>query len=486
MSQPNDFRFGYMAVKKGYVTMEQIKECVLVKADLQADGLDLKLGEVLVRKGYLTTEQAEEIASVQAQQAPAQVIAGFQPVRKLGEGAMGAVYKAKQLSLDRYVALKILPKRLASNKEFVARFQREAKMVALLSHPNIVRGIVVGEENGIHYLAMEYVEGESIGQKIARDGRLPWQQSLGYILQIAGALTHAHGKEVLHRDIKPDNILIEAATETAKLADMGLARLAAYADSDDPSLTQAGDVVGTPNYVAPEQARGEMKLDGRADIYSLGATFYHMVTGVPPYKGTSAALVMTMHITEPLVPPRERNTQLPVEVSRVIETMMGKDPAQRYQNAQELVDALGHLQRVKDTGQSSEHSSAPAQMPARSDSSRHKTAGSQSEAPDRVSQRATQIARRAGADETWRGSVERKPASKARRKRRRRGLFVSVLRILLLLVLFVLLALAGGSSYVFVVEGWTLEEAERWITPYWQEIWAQISGLVNSEGPRHP
>ena len=152
-----------MAIEKGYVTMDQIKECLRVKMELEDTGLNLKLGEILIRKGFMSKEQVDEILQGQTKKAPAQEIGGFQLVSKLGEGAMGAVYKAKQVNLDRMVALKVLPKKLARNREFVARFQREAKLVALLDHPNSVRGIDVGEARGINYLAMEFVEGESVG-----------------------------------------------------------------------------------------------------------------------------------------------------------------------------------------------------------------------------------------------------------------------------------------------------------------------------------
>jgi serine/threonine-protein kinase len=436
--QPLDFRFGYLAVQQGFVSMEQIKECVRVKSELEASGIDLKLGEILVRKGYMNGDQVDLILRSQTKRAPSQVIGGFQLEKKLGEGAMGAVYKAKQVNLDRHVALKVLPKRLARNQEFVARFQREARMVARLDHPNIVRGIDVGEQDGIHYLAMEFIEGESVGSILGRDGRLPWKSAVRFALDTARALEHAHSKGILHRDIKPDNILVEARSGVAKLTDMGL-----------------GDAVGTPNYISPEQARGAEELDARTDIYSLGATLYHMLTGTPPFKGNSAAHVMTLHITQPLDPPTNREPSVPTALSDLIEEMMAKDPDERVQSASELVQAFDGMLKGAET------------VATPRASGRRATANGGKGV--RIGNKSRGAAAAIASRRRPRASDDPDSSGHARRRKPRRSI---VGTLFLFFFVWVLLLGAGGAVYALVIEGWTIGQIERWVTlgkPPWAE-----------------
>ncbi len=253
---------------------------------------------------------------------------------------MGAVYKACQISLDRIVAVKVLSRRLGENDRFVRRFMREARAVARLNHPNIISGIDVGESEGWHYFVMEYVDGVTIGEILRRGGAIDEKRALAIVTQMVEALEHAHRHGLVHRDVKPDNIMI-ARDGTAKLCDLGLAK----EHKDGGNSTEEGLAMGTPNYISPEQAKGETSIDIRSDIYSLGATLYHMVTATLPFDGPSPAVIMTKHLLEPLPPPRTRKKTLVRATCQVIEKMMMKRREDRYQSPAALKRDLEALDR---------------------------------------------------------------------------------------------------------------------------------------------
>jgi serine/threonine protein kinase len=255
---------------------------------------------------------------------------------------MGTVYKAVQRSLDRVVAIKVMPPELGRNANFVKRFLREARSVAKLNHPNIVSGIDVGEVEGWRYFVMEYIDGVTVGEILRRGGAMDERRSIRIITQITHALGHAHKLRLVHRDIKPDNIMI-AKDGVAKLCDLGLAK----EPKEGGSTTEEGLAMGTPNYISPEQAQGESGIDIRSDLYSLGATFYHMVTGTLPFDGPNPAVIMTKHLLEPLPPPRTRNKALRRGTCQVIEKMMMKQREDRYQEPAEL---MAHLEILEQGG----------------------------------------------------------------------------------------------------------------------------------------
>jgi serine/threonine-protein kinase len=240
---------------------------------------------------------------------------------------MGTVYKARQVSLDRIVALKVLPQRLAKDSDFLARFYREARATAKLNHPNIVSGFDVGQADGYHYLAMEFVEGTSTAALLAESSTgLPYLKVLDIAVQTAKALAHAHENGLIHRDIKPENLLISESGRV-KLCDLGLARSTA---KEDLSITQTGIAVGTPHYISPEQARGEQDLDARADVYSLGAAIFHLATGRPVFTGDNAMQVMLKHLNEPPPLASEVAPAVPPEFAAVIHKMLAKRREDRY------------------------------------------------------------------------------------------------------------------------------------------------------------
>jgi serine/threonine-protein kinase len=205
-----------------------------------------------------------------------------------------------------------------------------------LTHPNIVAAYAVGEDFGVHWYSMEFCPGQPLDAKLKADGALPWQDAVRIITQVAAGLAHAHAHQIIHRDIKPANIII-AANGTAKILDFGLAKQLGGGQS---LMTQTGVVMGTPHYIAPEQSRGDKGIDGRADLYALGATLYHLVTGVTPFSGASPAAVIMQHLNDELPDPRERVAELPSGLVAIIRRLMAKRPADRYADAESLIADL--------------------------------------------------------------------------------------------------------------------------------------------------
>ena len=322
-----DTELGRVVVEQRLATPEEVQGCLALRASAPGD-----LAELLVAQGVVTVSQiARAKKTIEASRS--QQIPGYQMISKLGAGAMATVFKARQLSLDRVVAIKVLPKRLSENAEYVERFYKEGRAAAKLNHTNIVQAIDVGEANGYHYFVMEYVEGKTFHEMLAERKVFSEPDALRYIIQIARALEHAHHQGLIHRDVKLKNIMIADSGE-AKLADMGLAR---EASDSEAAHAEAGRAYGTPYYISPEQIRGEVDIDFRADIYSLGATLYHLVTGHVPFDGETPAAVMHKHLKEPLVPPDHINTGLSAGLGEVVEVMMAKDRQMRYASTTDLL-----------------------------------------------------------------------------------------------------------------------------------------------------
>ncbi|MFW6032912.1 MAG: serine/threonine-protein kinase, partial [Phycisphaeraceae bacterium] len=262
-----DSLLGRTVVEKGLATPEEVQRCLDVQRKRCA-GEDLNqqsLAAILVQEGVVTRKQIDRVRPEVDEQRASQQIPGYQILKRLGAGAMATVYKARQLSLDRVVAIKVLPRKYTNNPQFVERFYAEGKAAAKLNHPNIVQAIDVGKAGEYHYFAMEYVEGLSVFEELQEKGRYSEADALQIVIQIAQALEHAHAAGFIHRDVKPKNIMM-APSGAAKLADMGLAR--AVSDREAAEAEQ-GKAYGTPYYISPEQIRGELDVDFRADIYSL-------------------------------------------------------------------------------------------------------------------------------------------------------------------------------------------------------------------------
>ncbi len=335
-----DSIFGRVALDQKLCTEEELLKCQQ-ELKSRAGEEPTTIEDLMVQRGYVTKSQAQRVReSLKESKDAANNVPGYKILGKLGSGAMAIVYKAKQLSLDRTVAIKILPKRFTEKPDYIKRFYKEGKLAAKMNHNNIVQAIDVGEAGGLYYFVMEYVEGKTLYDDLAKGKVFNEQEALEMIIQLAKALGHAHAQGLIHRDVKPKNIMINT-DNVVKLADMGLARATSDAEA---AKSEAGKAFGTPYYIAPEQVRGQVNIDGRADIYALGATLYHMITGKVPFDGSSPSEVMKKHIKEDLVPPDHINTALSAGIAEVVEVMMAKNKNDRYKDMEEL---LVDLEEVK-------------------------------------------------------------------------------------------------------------------------------------------
>ncbi|MEX0704428.1 MAG: serine/threonine-protein kinase [Planctomycetales bacterium] len=262
----------------------------------------------------------------------------FKLIRRLGKGGMGEVFLAKQVSLDRNVALKTLSKELAQKPDFVQRFLREARSMARLLHPHVVQIFAADSIQGVHFVAIEYIDGRSMQDWMDELKRLSVGDALHVVLRCAEALKHAHEENMVHRDIKPDNILV-TRRGLVKVADFGLAK----AVDEDVSMTQSGTGLGTPLYMAPEQARNAKHVDQRSDIYALGSTLYYFLTGQLPFTGENTLELIIAKEKGKFTNARRLDSEVPERLDLMIDKMMAKDPAHRYSDYGELIRDLSGL-----------------------------------------------------------------------------------------------------------------------------------------------
>jgi serine/threonine-protein kinase len=266
------------------------------------------------------------------------VFGDYRILRRLGRGAMAEVYLAEQSSLRRQVAIKILLPQLAADSNYIERFRLEAQAAASLVHANIVQIYEVGQRDGLHYIAQEYVPGQNLKEFVARHGPLSEKQAVAMMLQVASALNKAASQGIVHRDIKPENIMLSTSGEV-KVADFGLARVLA---DTALNLTQVGVTLGTPLYMSPEQVEGR-PLDPRSDLYSLGVTFYHMLAGRPPFESETALGVAVQHVNAQPQPLESLRPDLPPQLAAIIMRLLSKDRNHRFPTARELIHELNVL-----------------------------------------------------------------------------------------------------------------------------------------------
>jgi serine/threonine-protein kinase len=260
-------------------------------------------------------------------------IYGYEILAELGKGAMGVVYKARHIFTDRLTALKILPLKLARDSHYLERFKREAIAAMRLQHDNVVRAYDFGGSEEYYYLALEFVEGETLEKRLERDGRIAESVALDVTRQIASALEEASRQEIVHRDVKPENIMM-TKDGVAKLCDFGIVKLL---DRDEGAVTVAGTTVGTPFYIAPEQARGEEDLDTRTDLYALGITLFHLVTGRVPFTGKSQGAILVRHILEEVPDVRSVAKDVSAETAAIVKKLTRKKRDERYETPRALM-----------------------------------------------------------------------------------------------------------------------------------------------------
>ncbi len=263
--------------------------------------------------------------------------------RELGRGGMGAVYLARDLTLDRLVALKILPPEFANERSLRERFLRETRVAASFSHPNIVPVYSVEDRDGLLAFAMGYVEGESLAERVARSGPLDTRTMVRVLQDIGYALAYAHGRGVVHRDIKPENIMIERATGRALLMDFGISRPITPCATPGEGLTRVGEVVGTPEFMSPEQATGD-QVDGRSDLYSLGLVALFALTGTKAISGTSVSQIITRQLTQVPAAAVTMRPDIPQALGAAIDRCVAKEPDARFPTAEALVEAIDATQ----------------------------------------------------------------------------------------------------------------------------------------------
>ncbi|HYF48739.1 MAG TPA: serine/threonine-protein kinase [Planctomycetota bacterium] len=345
-------RFGDVAKDMGLLNDQQIDAAMAKQQTLKGSGARSRIGEVLIMMNVLNVEQVKKILSEQRKRRqadadkvlPMEYFGEFKLLQKLGEGAMGAVYKAQETLAQRTVALKVLRTNLAGNKGFVERFDRESKMIGGLSHPNIVACHSAGTARGVQYMVMEFVDGETLKTRLKRSGgKLPEREALKVCHYIAQGLAHAHSKGIVHRDIKPDNILL-GKDGSVKISDFGTAK--SFLDED--SLSMTGTIIGTPHYISPEQVRADKDIDHRADLYALGGTLYHLLTGHVPFDASSPLEIMRRHLHDELENPSDINAELSPGAVQIVTKLMAKDRKERYQSADEAVEDIKRVLDAKD------------------------------------------------------------------------------------------------------------------------------------------
>jgi serine/threonine protein kinase len=336
-----DKKVAEVLVREGFVSEEAVTVLIEKQENLNADGQFVTLAQLAIDEGHVEKETLQSFF----RKPGGRELGGFKIDVKIGEGGMGAVFRAFQISMNRYVALKVLTGGQSRDGQFIKRFYREAHAAARMTHPNIVSAIDVGEDKGQHYFAMELIEGISLRDLMRERGTLTVDYCLHVARQVTLGLQHAQEHNIIHRDIKPDNILLTRNGDTreeyfgdkddiAKIVDLGIAK---FEDENQTMLTVEGQSMGTPHYLSPEQARGDEDVDFRTDVYSLGATLYHMATDQTPYTATNPLLLAMAHVNRELPDPATHVADLSPAFCKLIHKMMAKNRDERPKSYDELL-----------------------------------------------------------------------------------------------------------------------------------------------------
>ena len=339
MEQDTEQLFAAIAVEKGLLSAEQAAECQKARDEARRLGLKVTLAKVAQDRGLLSLQQVREIHREMRKRGTVIRLGRYELLEKVGAGGMGAVWRARDTVLKRTVAIKLLPRHRAGDSRFITRFRREAKLASRIQHPNVVTVYEIGRSGDRHYIAMEFVEGETVADRLKGGEPLSESEALDIARQVCQGLLVAHEQGIIHRDIKPSNIMI-TPSGLVKVADLGLAKAI---EEEGPGLTHSGATLGTPGYMSPEQCRSAKDLDQRTDIYSLGATLFHMLTGRPPYEGETPYEIMRQH--EDAAPPdvRDHAPGVSAGASDLVRSMLAKDPDQRPQSCNEIIAEIERI-----------------------------------------------------------------------------------------------------------------------------------------------
>ncbi|MFH0939502.1 MAG: serine/threonine-protein kinase [Planctomycetota bacterium] len=340
MARKNLKTFEQLAIENGLISETQAQECLALQEQLRNSGEPVRsVEEIMLEKGFMNAEAIHAVETAldrmmrDEEKGEPLRIGNYEITGKLGDGGLGTVYKARQISMSRDVALKVLHKKWLTDEEFKKRFLLEARLAGRLSHQNLIQVFDVGREHGIYYFSMEFVDGETIEDIINRSGPLDSTRAIDIVIQVLRAIAYIKKFDIVHRDIKPGNIMITSGG-LVKLGDFGFVK-----SKLDHVIATEGEVLGTPDYIAPEQAMGMDNIDWRSDQYSLGCSLYHMLAGKPPYEGSGSS-VMRQHIKADLPDPRAINSKIPDSVMQILERMIAKDPNDRYQDINQFFEDL--------------------------------------------------------------------------------------------------------------------------------------------------
>ncbi|MBN2710901.1 MAG: serine/threonine protein kinase [Planctomycetes bacterium] len=331
--------FSTLAIAHKILTREQVEQAEAILEQEALKGKDPRqIEDVLLERGLIKAEEVWAVYKARERlmrdaKTIGRRIGGYEILGKVGEGGLGVVYKARQLSMGRTVALKVLHEKWVGDDEFRKRFLVEARLVGRLSHQNLIQVFDVGRYKDTLFYSMEFIDGETVEDVLDRDGAMDVKVALHIMFQVARALQYLGNKKIVHRDVKPGNIMM-TKDSIAKLGDFGFVK-----SSLESVLSSEGEVLGTPDYISPEAAMGEKELDFRSDLYSLGASFYHMLTGNPPFGG-SGSDVMEAHIKDQIPAIESIMPNLPARAIEIVNTLMEKNPSDRYQSFKDLFEDL--------------------------------------------------------------------------------------------------------------------------------------------------
>ena len=327
-------QFSRQLVESGLISAKDIDAALKTFSGRSSRGAE-RLARLLVRQKKLTAYQARKIYRNQAERL---VLGNYVILDKLGQGGMGVVYKARHRRMGRLVALKVLSPQVTKSRTAVARFHTEVRAAARLNHPNIVTAYDADESSDRHFLVLEYVAGTDLAARVRKHGPLPVEQAVECVLKIARGLEYAHARGIVHRDIKPSNLLLGVGG-SVKILDMGLARIESSSSRREP-LTRAGQIMGTVDYMAPEQAFDASAVDFRSDIYSLGATLWYLLTGRTMYQGNNAIQILMAHQARPIPSLCEACSDVTGALEAIFVRMVAKKPDERFSSMTEVIAAL--------------------------------------------------------------------------------------------------------------------------------------------------